>query len=842
MNILYKVTAKLLLKNKTRTIVTIIGVALTSALLFGVGFFASTLREEALRMEIEANGPQHVVFHELNTSELKIIENSKSIDKIFTKALVLEESNYDLTDKTNEIYNTNKETLSEHFNLSVGEYPKNNNEIIISRNYAADAGVTIGGSLTTSKKEYKIVGVYDESILDTYKYNSFYNFSNYKFYTTNETSDLFDVYVMFNKPSKTKEEVTALAQKLGLGEKLQHIDGEYQIVYDKTMINYSVIKYYGGISNYGAMAIFILSIMLILSILSIACILIIYNSFSISVTERKRMFGILSSIGSTPAQKLKSVFFEATIISLIGIPLGFLIGLGVVSSIIFILNNILEVVIDNPFKISIYPLFVLISLFFIIIMVFLSALFPAKRASETTPIDAIRLMQDIKYNRKKIRTSKLVRKLFGFEAVLALKNIKRNKKRYRITVISLCVSIILFITTSTFTGVALKQIKNPNNPHLGLGSQSDIFLEVEIDQEDDFIKDIKSIDDINDYLDLFVQTLFFKYPDQENFTEEFVSVYEETLMRSKGGIILVYSMNNEDYNDYIAKLRLENNNPIFINRVELTYSDPDQGLVKKHFDILKPLTNLEIKLCDKDIINFINANCYHEFNNVNLINDDSLGLRMLTTQSLVVNKELFDELSNHFNHMEPNSLSKPIRQFRIKADNPALLDKEISRVIEKYPELDIYYQNQGLEIYILEMAILGIRFSLYSIIFFITIISVTSVINNINTSTRLRRREFAVLRSVGLSPNGFNKMIRFESVFFGLKSLLYGVPISLGIIHLISQIFLLDYTKRFNVPINYFEILIVILVVVIVSFITMMYAVRKIKKENILDGIRNENI
>ena len=90
-----------------------------------------------------------------------------------------------------------------------------------------------------------------------------------------------------------------------------------------------------------------------------------------------------------------------------------------------------------------------------IVVIFISALIPSRRASKISPIEAIRQNDDIKINKKKVKTSKLIAKLFGVEGDIALKNIKRNKKKYRVTIVSLFISIVLFISFSSYMNYTL---------------------------------------------------------------------------------------------------------------------------------------------------------------------------------------------------------------------------------------------------------------------------------------------------------------------------------------------------------------------------------------------------
>ena len=168
--------------------------------------------------------------------------------------------------------------------------------------------------------------------------------------------------------------------------------------------------------------------------------------------ERKKQFGLLSSVGATKKQIRRTVFYEATIVGIIGVILGLIsayIGIGIV---IMIINHLLSGILSESFTFTLttYPLFVVIPILFIIAVIYISAWIPAKQASKISPIEVIRQNDDIKLNKKKIKTSKLVTKIFGVEGELALKNIKRNRKKYRITIISLFISIVTFIAFYTY--------------------------------------------------------------------------------------------------------------------------------------------------------------------------------------------------------------------------------------------------------------------------------------------------------------------------------------------------------------------------------------------------------
>ena len=123
----------------------------------------------------------------------------------------------------------------------------------------------------------------------------------------------------------------------------------------------------------------------------------------------------------------------------------------------------------------------------------------------------------------------------------------------------------------------------------------------------------------------------------------------------------------------------------------------------------------------------------------------------------------------------------------------------------------------------------------------VTLIGVTSVFNTISTSMALRKREFAVLRSIGLTNRGFNKILFFESLFFGMKSLIFAIPVSIGITVLIHYA-LADMVSISTIIIPWKYIIISIVSVFVIVLLTMMYSTSKIKKHNIIEQIREENI
>src|SRR5690606_41618377 len=207
---------------------------------------------------------------------------------------------------------------------------------------------------------------------------------------------------------------------------------------DRYGTNNDLLRYQFVSSHDGFVVTLYLLMAIILGVIMIGSISLIYNAFGISVADRSRYLGMLASVGATKRQKRNSVFFEGMIISVISIPLGILGGLAGIAITFAVVNPTFRGVLglDVSFEVKMNIWTLLLTIGISLITVLLSVWWPAKRAAKVSAIDAIRQTQDVKLSSKQVKTSKLVRKLFGIEAEIALKNIKRNKRRYQITVFS----------------------------------------------------------------------------------------------------------------------------------------------------------------------------------------------------------------------------------------------------------------------------------------------------------------------------------------------------------------------------------------------------------------------
>ena len=849
MSILNRLTIKNLRLNKKRTIVTIIGIILSTALMVGIGLLFSSFQDLMIRDTIGYSGKYEANYSDVDLDKLNNIKD-KGFTYFYEKPI-----GFSKIESSNEykpymyITSVNKEYFNE-LKLVDGSFPKNENEVVISNHVITNGGLNykvgdivtfkygkrnIEGNDTLANSElvdgefltnegtytYKIVGIVERSNFESY------SASGYTAFTVDVNSDKGNVnlYVMFNKNKNIIKQSEELTKEL-------NYNGD--INYNSTLLALYGESTYGNVmSSMGGMMI------IMLSLVSIGCIIVIYNSFAISVMERKKEFGLLSSIGATKRQLSHTVFFEAVVVGVIGIILGILgayIGIGCV---ILIINNLISDMLEYKLHLVTNPLFIIIPVIFMIIVIGVSAFIPSRRASKVSPIEAIRQNDDIKINKKKIRTSKLVNKLFGIEGEIALKNIKRNKKKYRVTIVSLFISIVLFISFSSYMNYTLNTASSVMG-EVPYDYQISYFGDDPNNDKEalDKINEIVKSSDVKEYVSYSVSNLSIigNYTYSDEYLDFYKSAYGDDGIKALNNLkyqyISIYILDDNSYNKYKKLIGIDNDSVILLNKFKgVSYGNNKR--VNYNIPVINN-GNINIKICnfdndeDVDTTKYCNKNIDNIFvtnKSFDLIEEFSY----MDDFKLIVNKKLYDSISDSSTHYT---------QFNIISDNTNNIDK-LTKELDKYSNVN--YTNIKEAMKQANNLILVVKILMYGFISLVTLIGVTSVFNTISTSMALRKREFAVLRSIGLTNRGFNKILFFESLFFGMKSLIFAIPVSIGITVLIHYA-LADMVSISTIIIPWKYIIISIVSVFVIVLLTMMYSTSKIKKHNIIEQIREENI
>ena len=287
------------------------------------------------------------------------------------------------------------------------------------------------------------------------------------------------------------------------------------------------------------------------------------------------------------------------------------------------------------------------------------------------------------------------------------------------------------------------------------------------------------------------------------------------------------SVESNVYNDYLKKLGLNNKNL------------ENKGIL---FDTYMEYTNEKYvessatKINEGDTINIKTSEKNTPDKNYNLeiikkTNKRMIGLENIGTPTIVVDNKTFEKIFDEY-------FINEITLYSNDTEKLAATLKELAKNNESYK--NTAYINIEEEQKAQSAMILVVSIFLYSFITVITLIGVTNIFNTITTNMILRSKEFAMLKSVGMTKKEFNSMIRLESILYGLKSLLIGIPIGIILSYLIYTVFKNSIEVPYMLP--WSAIIISIVFVLLIISITMKYSVNKINKQNIIETIRNDNI
>ena len=883
MELLNKLTMKNLKLNKKRTIVTIIGIVLSVALITAVASLFFSARSSLIRFEIKQKGNFHYCFYDVPLQNINDFKGNRKIETMY----LMQNLGYDYLNGSKNEYKPyvcvkafDKNALENlAINLLEGRFPENENEILVPSHTKTNGGVTfnIGEKITlnlgtrvsdgeelnqnnpyfpeqneeiinTTSHTYTIVGTIERPSTEIEGYSA----PGYTFITymdnENLTSEKFDVFVRYTKEG-LKDDLKVTANILGVDEEVYKklYGGDEFLETDefleltqklgepkyRTDINSYLILLETGIigdSTLKALGTAVIVVVIIIIITSVFCI---KNSFDISITEKTKQYGMLSSIGATRKQIKKNVHYEAFILGLIGTPIGILVGELAAYILIIISNHLLKDALNVELIFSFSWIAIIFAIILSFVTIYLSARRSAKRASKITPITAIRNSENIKIKSKKIKSPKVINKIFGIGGEISYKNLKRSKKKYRTTVISIIVCVSVFIALSSFINLAFNVIKveyqnEDYNIQINYATSADM---------DEKMKEIYNLDGIKSYSVISNRGLNFT---TDKYSKEYLEIYpnvgNETYTDEDGtehtitNYISVYSVNTEEFTRYVKSLGLKyeevKDKGILINNVYEMKKVND-----KYIQVEIPMYSFKVGESIKGYID----------NERDGKKDCSIEIAKITTEVPMGMSKYQSGNACIFidEKLEENIMGDSYSKYvYIDSKNANKTQEEIEKILGN---ADYRLMNIDEDAKMMDSFYTLVAIFLYGFITVIALIGVTNIFNTITTNMNLRRREFAMLKSIGMTKKEFNRMIRLESFFYGMKSLIIGIPIGCVLSYLIYKALVSgNLIIKYQLPIS--AIIIYAIAVFLLITTIMKYSINKINKQNIIETIRNDNI
>lgn len=869
MNIVRKLTLRHLKENKGRTVVTILGIIVAVAMITAVFVGMSSLLNvtgQAMRnntgdYEFQAYVNDSSIEKLKKDSRVKTVGIGVNSENTNNHREVCSPAGHDSSIYTT-TYVAGDENYFKQFIVSKyeGTLPKNENEIAVDKSYFDlvndDTNSEIHWKVGDKVKldygnYYNKKEDYETSINDD---GTKYRKAGSKYVTVtaildynsptpmiitgwdkNCTVDIKPVYVKLKEVGfNTRNKIKSIAKDCGIDKYSFEYNGEYILSQgDLTFID----QYKDMIPLIGA----------ILAIIIVASVMLIYNAFSMSLTSRIRYLGMLASVGATRKQKRNSVYFEGAFLGLIAIPLGIFFGIiGIDITLNVVLNRLItsgalgyikEGMITSILSVPVWSIISIIV--FSIITIFISAYIPAKKSSKISPIDAIRQNDSIKLKAKSLKSSKLIRKIFGYEGEIANKNLKRNGKKSRLIIVSLTISIVLFITVNYFCSMFTTQVD-------GLKKESyQVEAALPYNEAEKFNEEIAKDNNIKDKFLLTSYSIVQMAENKDKYLDYMNSQYKR---KYKESICMMVHLveddtfnkickdNNIDKSKYYGKKLLtlavnsvgdkSEGDPVFKDSVKNygLYCDQSDLFAGGFIDdsIYEDNYKLEGHILSKENNIYIGDFIKYNENNLLFTMDDNSEITMFAPMS-------------EYLKVTNNKPSDMTVTYGYVTDDSKKLVKTLEDISDNYGVK--YISNIEMQQQTTDSVKFTIQVFLYGFITLITLITLFNIVNTISTGTAMRKREFAMLRSVGVSKKGFYKIVCLESLLYGIKALIIGLPLSLLISYgMHISIGEAGYPFRPDIMIY----LIVVVAVFLIVGLTMFYAVNKIKKGSIIDALKED--
>ncbi len=809
---------KELKSQKLMTTFIIIAIVLSTIMTTVVGQSIGILQNLRIEQARSFNGDRHVSFHQLTKNQ---VDDIKKDDRVYQAGTSITLGSSKIKDSgisvlVKEYDKTGLSNYPKLMKLKSGNLPKDKNEIALDENtlklmgIKPRLGVTIPMNLDISLLN---------DTIPPYNYTASFKLSgiledDYTGYVSGIVNGIVGKgtsenllpkrYILSSLDFKIKQQekfqeiVNQLAKKINLS----HNSIQYNWIY----LNALKIQFEKdeNSSNSDGISMIILVSLFVALLVLLASGLVIYNILKISVTKKIKEYGCLRAIGAEPNQIYKIVILQILILCTIAIPIGAVIGIISSKGITGMVTNILnpDILLANDNKeitelihknTTAYMFPLVLSTSISLIFSLISALPSAIYASHVSP--KIAMAGSTTKIKRKIKREKTIK---NFERHLAWLNLKRNKGRTIITILSLFMSITVFVALSEFSNV-LDVSRSVSNLKEG-----DFSLTNEISGFDKSILDkIDNMKNVN-------RTSFIKYSEYKQ-----GEIDTDINFENSGEMLKIIGIDEQTLKDLMPSITdstLEDfkNGSICFIKNPIAISTP--GVKTRHTN-LKPKDSITINKKQLDIYStldkmfFLQGNGW--VNGVDVIVYDSV-------YNTLTNKNKFNQINIY-----AKDKSK-LEQIRLS----------IEQICENNPGSHwISYIESDKQ---LKESFKQIEFLAWAVILFVGLIGTLNIINTTHTNINTRTNEIGVKRAIGMSNSSLYKMFLWEGVYYGIFAAIFGSIAGYvsSIIINMATIEKLDFT---NIPIT--SILQATIISILACIIATLIPLRKVKKMNIIDCI-----
>ena len=806
-------------QNKTRSVLTVLGITISVVMLTVIFTCATSFAHYYGERAINTNGNWHFFVKTDYESAKKYLLSDSSLKDIgFEKDLSTEEQSYKIySDKANylrtgTIYQGDAQYIKDTVTCKYdGALPKSDNEIMVEQSLIKNNGIelkigdeikiAVGSRLKGDfvilpiKGDYQFGERFEKEKDETFKVVGILhnNEPTERGAIIRGMSDLKSKnLVAYGKIKKVTPfsyiKINGIYDKFGFTKKKRAFNVGENTGFLNSRLSFSIDK------NDLPQVLKLTAIgIVVFAVIFVSSFAMIYNSFALSVGEQIKYLGMLSSVGATRKQKKKTLYFEGAILGGIGIILGIALGLLTTfisqSAMNAKIVSIMEGYNDNikySTHISLWVLCLIVIL--AALTVFVSIISPVQKAARITAIDAIRKTDEIK-RKGKIRTPFIITKLFGFEGDIAFKNLRRNGRKSRTIIACICICAVLFLSCNYFCETFKEASNLDYEIPYQIMYQYSAESKAQLEKARNYLKTNKRVKrfysiweawysilrgDINPYDNSRLYDMSFQnesiFVDKYKFIATQDITYTAHLLDDEDFNALC-KKNGIDYKKYYSPDKDGSIKTIVINGIdrndEPIFNNNLLGKTIGCYDIDSEKTERENKLDENgnQVYFYYKTGCtsiykfcdFIKYDKDNPIcNLDSSGVAFYAPKC--VYDKYSDDDSFYFD-------------YGIETDEPYKVEKELKDYLsETEAEGDVYNNYNWM---MKEKSIISaVQFLSYAFILLITLITVFNIINTMTAQIAGRKKELAMLKSVGMTPKEFKKTLIFESMFYGL----FGLP------------------------------------------------------------------
>lgn len=882
MNIFGTITARTMKQSRSRSIVTIIGVILSTAMITAVTTFGMSMHGFLVDTSIQQEGNWHVVLENVTPELVDEIRKDERIEELgiitpvgYARTVGMPDDGYVPYFFVENISNQCVEMLNPE--LTQGRLPENDSEVILPQYllYSQENGqefhmgdtITLelgdrmqGDTMLNMNTPYLSMENPDmtEEEIAEYGGEEVLKIREEKTYTIVGVYESFPWSYVRSGPAYEliagegqRESASCLTViRLTSVWDVKSFCKDIWEKADEGMVmstNRTLLRWYGVDENQNYIVVLASLLGIVIGLIMAASISLIYNAFSISMRERTAQFGLLSSVGATKKQLKRALQYEAWIVCAAGIPLGLVSGVAGIGITLHFIGPLLANYmygVSGTIKLRVSWVSILIAVVTAFVTVQISVWLPAHRLKRLSPLEAVRGSEDIKIKPGIVRKNGLTGKLFGLEGMLASKNYRRDRRKYRATVVSLTMSIVVFVTAGSYVLYMGKGAKEAL-----LSTQVDISVDAGNDKNTDYEQienELKQTDGVNEVWG-YRSCYFYAQVSANQVNEEAKDLFTELDSGMMARECMLMILPDAQFEEYALQVG----------------ADPEEYLNQ---DVLRVIYKDSYRVVDTD------TKRYRTVSMLNMDEGEELTLGEFAEESgdgtdeniwkieepftavLGTKADVFPQVSvqSYFSYrismyipesMYENIKDKmpqkvPYRYYSLMTeDHRAVyqaLEKErknaesVLYVCNIYDVKEQYEQKRDITV--------AIQVLTTGFVVLMSLIGVANVFNTVSTNLYLRRREFAMLRSIGMTQKGFRKMMMCECLMYGLRAVLYGVILSAGTSWLVYRSMQIGVDITYELPWMYWGISVIAVFAVV--GVTMIYTMRKMEKDNVIEALK----